>query len=170
VVVDASVLIALAKLRRVQLLHAVYGVALLGPVVYQEVVTAGQRLRARGVEHVEHALTQSWLRVVRPTPGEHQHAVRLLSTTHLDAGEAEALALAHRRKLLVIIDDKEGRHVAGALGVPYLGTAGVLLEAYLRKKLSLAELEDAINDLTTVLWLSPTVVTSIMKRAREAQR
>jgi hypothetical protein len=33
--------------------------------------------------------------------------------------------------------------------------------------LSLGEFEDAIGDLTRVLWLSPTVVAAILKVARE---
>jgi uncharacterized protein len=135
-VVDASVLIVLAKLRRIHLLRAVYGAILLGHVVHHEVVTQGQRL---------------------------------LRTTRLDDGEAEALALASRRKLLLVADDKEARHVAEALGIAYIGTAGVLLEAYLRRHLTLAGLEDVLTDLTKVLWLSPTVVAAVLKKAREAK-
>ena len=78
VVVDASVLIVLAKLRRIDLLRAVYGTILLGPVVHREVVTQGQRLHARGVEQLKEALEASWLRAVRPTAGEQTLTVRLL--------------------------------------------------------------------------------------------
>jgi predicted nucleic acid-binding protein len=170
VVVDASVLIVLAKLRRIDLLRAVYGTILLGPVVHHEVVTQGQRLHARGVEQVEQALEASSLQVVRPTTGEQKLTVRLLRTTRLDDGEAEALALASRRKLLLVVDDKEARHVAEALGIAYIGTAGVLLEAYLRQHLTLAGLEDVLTDLTKVLWLSPTVVAAVLKKAREAKQ
>ena len=169
VVVDSSVLIVLAKLRRLQLLRAVYGAVLLGPVVYHEVVAQGQRLHARGVEQVEQAIEASWLQVVRPSAGEQKLTVRLLRTTRLDDGEAEALAVASRRKLLLVVDDKEARHVAEALGIEYIGTAGMLLEAYLRKHLTIDGLEDAMTDLTRVLWLSPSVVTAILKRAREAK-
>jgi predicted nucleic acid-binding protein len=90
-------------------------------------------------------------------------------TSRLDDGEAEALALASRRKLLLVVDDKEARHVAEALGIAYIGTAGVLLEAYLRQHLTLAGLEDVLTDLTKVLWLSPTVVAAVLKKAREAK-
>ena len=169
VVVDASVLIVLAKLRRLQLLRAVYGRVLLGPVVHREVVAQGQRLHARGVEQVEQAIEASWLEVVRPATGEQKLTVRLLRTTRLDDGEAEALAVATRRKLLFVVDDKEARHVAEALGIEYIGTAGVLLEAYLRRHLTIDGLEDAMTDLTGVLWLSPSVVAAILKKAREAK-
>jgi len=123
-----------------------------------------------GVEQVEQALEESWLQVVRPTAGEQKLTVRLLRTTRLDDGEAEVLALASRRKLLLVADDKEGRHVAEALGIAYVGTAGVLLEAYLRRRLTLAGLEDVLTDLTKVLWLSPTVFAAILKKAREAKQ
>jgi len=168
--VDASVLIVLAKLRRMQLLRAVYGTVLLGPVVHHEVVIEGQRLHASGIEQVEQALDTSWLQLVRPTTAEQKLTVRLSRTTRLDDGEAEALALAARRKLWLIVDDKEARHVAEALGVSYIGTAGVLLEAYLRHHLNMAELEDTMEDLTKVLWLSPSVVAAILKKARGAER
>ena len=151
-------------------LRTVYGAILLGPVVHHEVVAQGQRLHARGVEQVEQALEESWLQVVRPTTGEQKLTVRLLRTTRLDDGEAEALALASRRKLLLVADDQEARHVAEALGIAYIGTAGVLLEAYLRRHLTLAGLEDVLTDLTKVLWLSPTVVAAILKKAREAKQ
>ena len=170
VVVDASVLIVLAKLRCIHLLRTIYGTILLGPVVHHEVVIQGQRLHARGVEQVEQALEESWLQVVRPTTGEQKLTVRLLRTTRLDDGEAEALALASRRNLLLVADDQEARHVAEALGIAYIGTAGVLLEAYLRRRLTLAGLEDVLTDLTKVLWLSPTVVAAVLKKAREAKQ
>ncbi len=167
---DASVLIVLAKLRRMQLLRTVYGAVLLGPVVHREVVIEGQRVHAPGIEQVEQALDTTWLRVVRPTPAEQKLTVRLSKTTRLDHGETEALALAARRNLLLIVDDKEARHVAAALGVSYIGTAGVLLEAYLRHQLNMAELEDTMEELTRVLWLSPSVVAAILKKARETER
>jgi len=48
-----------------------------------------------------------------------------------------------------------------------LGTAGVLLEARVRRRLTLGELETALRELCEVLWLSPAVVAEIMRLARE---
>ena len=94
----------------------------------------------------------------------------ILRTTRLDEGEAESLALAQSRKLTLVVDDKEGRAIAATLDTPYLGTAGVLLEGFLKDRLSFEELEDTVQDLTRVIWLSPAVVAEILKRAREAKR
>jgi hypothetical protein len=37
-------------------------------------------------------------------------------------------------------------------------------------RLTLAGLEDVLTDLTKVLWLSPTVVAAVLKKAREAKQ
>jgi predicted nucleic acid-binding protein len=66
----------------------------------------------------------------------------------LDAGEAESLALATSRRLMVILDDRAVRSFAEVMGVTFLGTVGVLFHAFVKKHLTLAELEDAVEALT----------------------
>ena len=166
-VADASVLILLAKIRRLHHLRDLYGRILIGPVVKTEVVDRGRAINARGVELVEQALGDGWISVVRTTAPV--RAQRLLDSSRLDPGEAEAIALAARRGLQLLADDKEARLVAEALGLTYLGTAGVLLAAYRKRLLSLPEFEGAVRDLTTVSWLAPDIVTTILKLAREEQ-
>lgn len=169
IVVDSSVLIAFAKLRRVELLKLVYRDMLLPPAVHREVVTEGRKLHAHGVEQVERALDGGWLKLARLTPVELKATLHLLRSTRLHEGEAQVLAIGERRKLPVIIDDKEARSVAQTLGVSFVGTAGVLLEGFLRRHLSMTELEDTVTELTEILWLSPGVVAAILKAAREAR-
>jgi hypothetical protein len=43
----------------------------------------------------------------------------------------------------------------------------VLLEALAQGHLTLETLEEAVRDLTRVIWLSPAVVTEVLRRARE---
>jgi predicted nucleic acid-binding protein len=168
-ILDASVLITLAKIGRVTLLKALYGQALIGPAVKAEVLDQGKRLAASGVQHVEQAMQDGWLKIAKIVGSEHGLQERLAQTTNLHQGEIEAISIASKRGLLLIVDDKEARSVASALGITYLGTAGVLLQAFRKKHLTLEEFEDAVGDLTRVLWLSPTVVATILKRAREEQ-
>jgi predicted nucleic acid-binding protein len=49
----------------------------------------------------------------------------------LDSGEASAITLAwqHRDNSLLILDERRGRKVASALGLPITGTAGLLADA-----------------------------------------
>lgn len=47
----------------------------------------------------------------------------------VDAGEAEAIALANEKNRLLITDDKQARSAAKRLGVSVIGTVGVLIRA-----------------------------------------
>jgi len=71
---------------------------------------------------------------------------------------------------MVVLDDKEARVVADALEVEHVGTAGILLEAFMRGVFDYDELEEAVRDLGSVMWLAPDVITEILKRAREMKK
>ena len=170
IVADASPLIVLAKLERLRLLNDLYGEVMIGPVVKSETIDAGKEVCALGVEQLEAALERGWLQTVRLTAQEGDMLQRLTQRSRLDRGEAESIALAQGRGLSLIVDDKEARSVAAAAGIAHLGTAGVLLEAFLQKWLDMRELEATLRDLCQILWLSPAVVTEVLRLAREAKR
>ena len=170
VAADASPLIVLAKLQRLKLLDDLYEAVLIGPIVKTETIDAGKVVRARGVEQLEAALEDGWLQTVRLTAEEHGLKQRLTRRSRLGQGEAESIALASVRGLRLIVDDKEARSVAAAARVEHVGTAGALLEAYMRRRLDLGELETAFRDLSQVLWLSPAVVAEVLRLARETKR
>jgi len=46
----------------------------------------------------------------------------------------------------------------------------MLFHGFVRKHLTLAELEDAVEELSKRIWLAPTVVAEVLKKAREAER
>lgn len=167
IVADASALIVLAKIGRLNLLRVQYGTIVIGPVLEKEVVTAGRLQRADGMGEIEQALARRWLRIVNLTASERRHAANLRKNGNLDAGEAEALSIASGRHLRVVVDDKEARHAAEALGLSYIGTIGVLLEAHREGHLTQEEAEDTIVNLTAILWLSPSVVARALKIVQE---
>ncbi len=68
---------------------------------------------------------------------------------------------------MLIVDDKEARTLAAAMGIEHAGIAGVLLEAYAGGHLGFAELETAVLDLGRILWLSPAVAVEILRKAKE---
>jgi uncharacterized protein len=66
--------------------------------------------------------------------------------TTLDPGEAEAIALAVENKpSLLLIDERDGRQVARALGVQMTGTLGILLRA--KSTGQIAAIEPLIKEL-----------------------
>ena len=170
IVADASPLICLSKIGRLRLLRHLYNVAAIGPVVKEEVVVRGRAIRAAEVRHVEQGLQEKWIKEIQPNARERSLTARILKNTHLDEGEAQSLALAKHRKLAVILDDKEARLMAELMDIEYLGTAGVLLKAFVEGQMSFDELEVAVRDLGKVMWLSPDVVTEILRTAREVRR
>jgi predicted nucleic acid-binding protein len=138
--------------------------------VKAETVDAGKRISAPGVERIEKALDDGWLQIARLSSKERSTAHSIVAKGGLDAGEAESLALASSRKLMVILDDRAARSFAEVMGITFLGTAGMLFHAFLKKHLTLAELEDAVETLSQTIWLAPAVVADVLKKAREADR
>ena len=108
------------------------------------------------------------IQIARLTKKEKQLVQRILKDSRLHEGEAESLAISKSRRQPVILDDKEARAYAEMPGVELTGTAGVLLEAFIKGNMKLEQLEEAIKDLSATIWLSPAVVAEILKRAREA--
>ena len=94
----------------------------------------------------------------------------ILEKSRLDDGESECIALASSRRLPVILDDKEARAFAEALGSVFFGTAAVLLHGLISKHLTLGELEEAVQELSNTIWLAPAVVAKILKAAREVKK
>jgi predicted nucleic acid-binding protein len=109
-IADASVLIALAKMRRLDLLHSVYGDVMIGPRVKVEMLDAGKGILAPGAERIEKAMDDGWLQVARESSKEKNTAHGIVSKGGLDAGEADSLALASSRKVMIILDDRTHDH------------------------------------------------------------
>jgi len=127
---------------------------LIGPQVKAETVDAGKRISAPGVEHIEKALDDGWLQVARLSSKENSTAQSLVSNGGLDAGEAESLALAGSRQLMVILDDRAARSFAEVMGVTFREAKVSLWEMmdYVKTKKIAAQydLEDFHRDLKTV--------------------
>lgn len=120
VVVDATPIVALAGLGRLDLFHSLYGEVLVPPAVWHELETGGQRPGGRADLGLA-----PWIKIATPAA-----AASLALSADLDRGEAEVIALAGERNArLVVIDDRLGRRHALRLGLDVTGTIGVLLRA-----------------------------------------
>ncbi|MBI4906000.1 MAG: hypothetical protein HY820_20370 [Acidobacteria bacterium] len=156
-------LIVLAKARLLGLLHITYGSALMGPVVYFETVKEGRRIGAHEVQRIESAVTEGWLVRVHTTSQEQRFAARLEQQSQLGPGECEAISLAKHRGQTLIVDDKGARMTAEGLGLDYTGTVGIVLEAFRNGLLSRDEAEEAVARVSRHMWLSPAVITTVLR-------
>ncbi len=117
-VVNASPLISLAKIGRLDLLRAAERDVLIPAAVAEEILAgpagdlASVALTARDL--AEPVPTASRVEVVE---------------WGLGAGETAVLSLALDRGATAVIDDREARAAARSLGVPLIGTLGVVIRA-----------------------------------------
>ena len=110
IIADASCLIVLTKIGRLELLRQLYGTATTTPIVAAEY----------GLPLPE------WIRQEMATDVARQQRLTLL----VDAGEASAIALALEKPgCTLILDDYKARKTAEKLSVQLTGTFGVLLRA-----------------------------------------
>lgn len=148
VITDASILIGLEQIGHLHLLPGLFDEVVAPPAVVAEF---GHR--------------PDWLREVSV-------ADRTLVTAHrahlLDEGEAEAIALAREHPgATLLMDERRGRRYAEALGIPIVGTAGLLVRA--KQRGLIAEVRPLLDDLRAVgFWLSDPLYALVLALAGEA--
>ncbi len=157
-VVDTGPLIFLAQIDRLDLLRHAADEVLIPPGVLQE-------LRAKtdaSASKIETA-RRTWLRL---DSLRDQTMLKVLSLD-LDAGEAEVIALAHERSAdRTVMDDLAGRRYARRLGLPLVGTIGLLLAARLRGEVN--SLKDEIQRLRDAgFFASEALVAEVLRAAGE---
>ncbi len=157
-VVDTGPLVYLAQLDRLDLLQQGADEILVPPAVLQE-VSAKPDLSASMIADAG----RTWLRCETPRD---QKMLEVLKRD-LDAGEAEAIALAYERSAdRTIMDDLAGRRCARKLGLPLVGTLGLLLAA--RLKGELPSLKSEVEKLSGAgFYVSDRLLEEVLRAAGE---
>lgn len=137
VVVNATPLIALSVLERLDLLREIFGEVIVPSAVYEE-VTFEEASRPGAALIIQ----ADWLQIASPNT---QPTIEPL-LLGLDVGEMDVLLLAREISPdWVLIDEKQGRRVAKAMDLPVKGTLGVLLTAVLAGLMSKDEALDGLQ-------------------------
>ena len=125
VVSNASPLIGLARIGKLDLLRHLYSELVIPEAVWHEVVIEGA-----GQPGAAQVKASHWIKVQVVAD---KRLVQVLRQ-ELDAGEAEAIVLATETEAdLLLMDERSGRETARHLGLRYAGLIGVLLEAKRRR-------------------------------------
>ena len=140
IVSNATPLIYLAKIGRLQLLRSLFDEVVIPIEVKQEVVDAGKLLGQKDAFVIEKAIEEGWLKVLR---------VGLLKIPiSLGKGETAVISLAVRKKVeQVLIDETAGRTAAKLMGLKPRGTVYVLLRSLKKRAIDLDEFLDIMNQL-----------------------
>ncbi len=140
VVCDASPIICLSKIGRLDLLHKLFEKIIIPYEVREEVITRGKEDFPTETLLIEKACAEGWL-VCKPLQSTLQFEA-------LDAGESEVISLAQKLKIkTVLIDDALGRKFAESFSLRVRGTLFVLIESYRKKTITKEEVESLLNKL-----------------------
>jgi predicted nucleic acid-binding protein len=121
-VTNSSILIALSTIGQLSLLHQRFPDGVFLPqAVWREVVETG-----KGQPGAQDVASASWLTIRQVT----NTSIISLLRIELDEGEAEAIALVAENPVdAILLDEKNARRVARQMGLPVLGTVGILIWA-----------------------------------------
>jgi len=166
---NTTPLIGLAKIGRLKLLEQLYGAVVIPPKVKEECIDKGKAIGAPDAYEIEKAVQEGWIKTPALEGKWKTRVNNLMQRAPIGQGEAEAIVIAQEKKVPVILDDAEARAVARSLNIDFFGTAMVPYEAFVRGLISYAELVTILTDLSKALWVSPTVIAELIRRAQEGR-
>jgi predicted nucleic acid-binding protein len=112
IISDTSCLILLTNIQELDLLHKLFG----------NIITTNEVADEYGLP------LPSWIEIKHPKDKHYQTIIE----ASVDKGEASAIALAvEYEQCLLILDDLKGRKFANELGLSFIGTLGVIIDAKL---------------------------------------
>ncbi len=144
IVSNASPLMYLAKIGKLDLLKELFKEIIVPKEVYEEIVVKGKEEGFLDAYVVEKAVNEKWIKV------EEVRVDRELErfAPEIDSGEIAVISLARKIKpSLVLIDDASARIIAEGFGFNIKGTLYVLLIALKKKAIEKKEIKDLINRL-----------------------
>ena len=168
VLCNASPLMALGKLNRLDLLAGLFDEVRLPRAVYDEVVTQGL---GRGAPDA-FTVRLFWQRQQWPIVDVHQ-ALLTAYALHvvLDPGQTEVLALAQSlADPLVLLDDEIARAEARRLNLRLCGTLSVLVGAHRGGLISLDQAELLIREIAARpdIWIAARLCEQVLASLRQA--
>ena len=169
-IADASPLVAMSLVDRLHWLPEIFGPVHVVGSVLQEVLT-GQFDASES--RIRKALDKGWLIPVEPDSSS-PTCISLQQRPDwklLDPGEADSIAYAmaqthHPTPPALLMDERAGRSVCANLGLPVIGTAGLIILAKERKLIAAAKPEfERLHE--AGFWLTPEVVRMCLRRCGE---
>jgi predicted nucleic acid-binding protein len=139
VISDTTPLISLMKIGQLDLIHQLFGEIQVPEAVFRE-LTSNNRFRneCRQIEECP------FINMVKVTDTKSVDLLR--RSSGLDLGESEAIILSdYFNANYLLMDETKGRKVAQQMGIPIIGTIGMLMIAHNEHLLSEEEILNCIN-------------------------
>jgi predicted nucleic acid-binding protein len=160
VIADSSSLIALATVDAMWVLPNLFPRVTIPDAVYDEVVKKGE-----GLPGSEEVASAKWIeRVTVRSPDR----VQSYRSQRLGVGESEVLALAEELKAdIVLVDDERVWEIARSIGISYLRSIEVILEASRREVLDKETARAKLVLLHEKRWISEDVIQQALLQLEE---
>jgi len=159
VVSNATPLIYLAKIGRIQILKNIFQSIQVPNEVKIEVVDRGKEKRYSDAYVIEEAFNDGWITVGNLTKDNEKRASVLTEATGIDLGEAEAILLTRQKaEETILMDQAHARTVARQFGLKPRGTLYLILVSTRRGMLSK---EDAKEDLSRLVEANFRINTKV---------
>ncbi|MFC2141085.1 DUF3368 domain-containing protein [Acidobacteriota bacterium] len=159
VISNASPIINLAIIGRLNLLKTFWGKIYVPEAVWKEVVIDGE-----DKAEVAEIKKADWISVEKVK----DQNLTLLLMQNLDKGEAEAIALAIEKNAdIILLDETDAREAADIYRIEKTGVLGILLLAKLKNEIP--NLKHEIEKLKTIadFWLKDSLIQSVLREAGE---
>ena len=131
---NATALICLSKINKIDLLKKVYSSVIIPSAVKNEVLFEGKE----GYSNINNAIKSGWIKIVDPTK---------IFDLGLGAGENQAICLAKERKDSIILDDAFAIKVAKSLSIPFVRTTSIIFTALQKRIINKVQALAILNQL-----------------------
>lgn len=163
---NATPLICLGKLNKLELLRTLYGTVLIPEAVKREVIDNGIELHEPDAVLVQKAVADGWI-IVRPVA-----SAALLKDMGIDQGEQEAISLAlHLKEKEILLDQTHARVAAEMVGLTPRGTLHVLFRALKEKLITSTEYRALLEKMAQIGFrMSQELYLTALRMAEEIKK
>lgn len=163
IVADASPLIHLSKVGRLQLLRKVYGTILVPRGVWDEVVTEAEG--RPGASEVERGVKEGWIKTERVS------VPKVLGAEGAMGADGEVISLARKRKIPVLSNDRTLATIARTHGVRVIWLTQALVEAVEKGVVSSGEGRTILRELVRAgLRVRSEVLAEVVNMLEQVER
>jgi len=162
---NATPLIYMAKLGKLQLLKSIFPQIQIPPEVKNEAVDRGKEKGYPDAISIEQALKEGWIIPHPLTEENNKKSEALAKMAGIDIGEAQAIILAKQKKeKLILIDQTNAREAARQLGLTPRGTIYIVLTATKRKLITKEEAKQTLEKLIDAnFYISAKIYSEMLK-------
>ena len=161
IICDASPLIHLTKMGKMEYVMKLFDTIIIPPAVYREIIE-------EGIQHNydDAKLLQNYHKnkqIQKLTPGISD----VILEGYLDRGEYEALLLTQELDLSIIIDERKGRFVAEQRNFSFLSTMDIVLLLLKEKVIDYSTFEKNLGKYSAKGWVAKNVIQKYLEKGKQ---